>query len=237
MAASRLVRYLSTATMLAIPMVAGLAPFANAQYPDFASRCRTPGPQQLDACLAASRYQPNDPELMTRLGDALLASRRPGSAFDAYNDALALQPDIGAARAGRDEALRQINGRTAVATVIVPYQPILPPPSVQPVAAMPFDGLWSGRIEPRGQSFAVQATVVGGQLHIHYEDTTDRVTLDGIVDSAGYFSGKGFLKDKNKSSGDGGDPLAISGRFTQDGFEGTGSAGTKSTAMRLNRDS
>ncbi|MCC7048302.1 MAG: hypothetical protein IT562_16430 [Alphaproteobacteria bacterium] len=230
-------RSLSLAGVLALPFVAGFVAAANAQYADVANRCRAGGSQQVNDCMAAVQYQPNDPELKTRLGDALLAARRPGSALDAYNDALAIRPDAGAARAGRDEALRQINGTTTVAAVVVPYAPVAVPPPVQPVAVMPFDGNWSGRIEPRGQSFAVQATIVGGQVHIYYEDSTDRVTLDGLVDAAGYFSGKGFLKDKNKSSGDGGDPLAIAGRFTDTSFEGTGSAGTKSTVMRLNRDS
>ena len=134
-------------------------------------------------------------------------------------------------------ALRRITGTTQLAAVVVPATPVVVAPmAAQPVAAMPFDGRWSGRVEPRGQSFAVSATVVGGHLRLHYEDSTDRVTLEGSVDAAGHFSGKGFLKDKNRSAGDGGEPLAISGRFIGDRFEGTGSAGSKATTMRLSRD-
>jgi len=241
--------FASATAALALTLAAAASP-AQAQYATFAQQCRTlNGPAQVDSCLNALRYEPGNPELMTRLGDGMLAANRPGGAFDAYSEALAVRPDYTPARQGRDEAYRQIASRAGSAPVAyqaVPAQPqtvyvpvqqvIIPQPTAQPVAVNPFDGRWSGHIEPRGQKFAVAATVVGGHLRIFYEDSTDRVTLEGPVDASGYFQGKGFLKDKNKSSGDGGDTLAISGRFTQNGFEGTGSAGVKATTMRLNRD-
>lgn len=239
------------AALMALPallLAAGAATPALAQYDDFANRCRTMnGPAQVDSCLNALRYDPTNAEMSSRLGDGLLASNRPGGAFDAYTDALSQRPGMTPALQGRDEALRQINARAGTAPVaqapvytqpvVAPVQyVVVPQPVSQPVLAHPFDGRWSGKIEPRGQSMSVAASVVGGHLKIFYEDSTDRVTLEGPVDATGFFQGKGFVKDKNKSSGDGGDPLAISGRFTNDRFEGTGSAGVKATTLTLNRD-
>lgn len=218
------------------------------QYNDFSQRCRTMnGAAQVDSCINALRYEPGNAEMMRRLGDGLLATNRPGGAFDAYQDALAQRPDLYEARQGRDEALRRVNamaGNPQIAAVVAPpqqvyvpvQQVVVPAANAQPVYANPFDGRWTGKIEPRGQSFAVNASIVGGNMRIFYEDSTDRVTLEGPVDNAGFFQGKGFLKDKNKSSGDGGEPLAISGRFVNDRFEGTGSAGSKATTLVLNRD-
>ncbi|MCK6452809.1 MAG: hypothetical protein L6R19_18470 [Alphaproteobacteria bacterium] len=219
---------------------------AGAQSPDFAGRCYSmTGPAQVDACINALHYEPRNPELLRRLGDAMLATNRPGGAYDAYTDALMMRPEMVEARAGRDEAIRQIAGRAqppATAVYVpqpqtyVPVQPMPPPATASPVAYGPFDGRWSGTFEPRGQRFQVAANVVGGHLRLFYEDSTDRVTLEGTVDNAGYFSGKGLFKDKNRSAGDGGDPVAISGRFMENRFDGTGSAGTKAVTMRLNRD-
>lgn len=237
-----------SAALSTLALAAATAP-AFAQYNDFAQRCRTMnGPAQVDSCINALRYDPSNAEMLSRLGDGLLASNRPGGAFDAYSDALIQRPGMGPALQGRDEALRQINARAGapvpVAQAPVYTQPVatpvqyvvVPQTAAQPVLANPFDGRWSGKIEPRGQSMSVAASVVGGHLKIFYEDSTDRVTLEGPVDAAGFFQGKGFVKDKNKSSGDGGDPLAISGRFVNDRFEGTGSAGVKATTLVLNRD-
>jgi hypothetical protein len=212
---------------------------ANAQAPDFAGRCyATTGPGQVDFCINALRYDPRNPELLRRLGDAMLSANRPGGAYDAYTDALMVRPDLIEARAGRDEAIRQIAGRpTAPATAVyVPQQPAYVPVQPAPVAYAPFDGRWSGKFEPRGQSFQVTANIVGGNVRIFYEDSTDRVSIEGTVDNAGYFTGKGLFKDKNRSGGDGGDPVAISGRFSENRFEGTGSAGTKATSLRLTRE-
>lgn len=230
------------ALMAGALLLSAVAPPAFAQTPgDWAGRCySTTGPGQVDVCLNALRYDPRNPELLRRLGDAMLAANRPGGAYDAYTDALMVRPDYIDARAGRDEAIRQITGRIAPAagpTVYAPQpQPAYVPVQPQPVAYGPFDGRWSGRFEPRGQSFQVAANVVGGNMRLYYEDSTDRITLEGTVDNAGYFTGKGLFKDKNKSGGDGGDPIAISGRFTENRFEGTGSAGTKATVLRLNRE-
>ena len=238
----------TTLALSALALAAAATP-AFAQYNDFAQRCRTMnGPAQVDSCINALRYEPSNAELMSRLGDGLLASNRPGGAFDAYNDALGQRPGLTPALQGRDEALRQINARAGapvpVAQAPVYTQPVVAPvqyvvvpqPVSQPVVAHPFDGRWSGTISPRGQSMAVTASVVGGHLKIFYEDSTDRVTLEGPVDASGHFQGKGFVKDKNKSSGDGGDALAISGRFVNDRFEGSGSAGVKATTLTLQRD-
>jgi len=212
---------------------------ASAQQSELAGRCySTTGPAQVDACISALRYDPRNPELQRRLGDAMLSMNRPGGAYDAYTDALTIRPDMIEARAGRDEAVRRIAGGAQPAAGTVVYVPVQPAPPVAaaPVAHGPFDGRWSGKFEPRGQSFQVTANVVGGHLKILYEDSTDRVILEGTVDDAGYFSGKGLFKDKNRSGGGGGDPVAISGRFTESRFEGTGSAGTKATTLRMNRN-
>ena len=220
-------------------------------YSEYARQCMalSPAADQVNACMAALTYEPGNPELLRRMGDGLLASNRPGSAFDAFDAALTLRPDYANARAGRDEALRQVNARAGVAptaAVLVPAPVVTTPVYTQyamapqvgavPVAVGPFDGRWSGRIEPRGRSYSVSTNIVGGQLRIYFEDTQDRVTMEGTVDNNGYFTGKGFVKDKNKSAGDGGEPLDIHGRFTSETFEGTGSTGSKFTEMRLNRD-
>jgi hypothetical protein len=233
----------------AIGIMAAAGP-AGAQGSEAAARCLSQsGPAPVESCLTALRYDRNNPDLMSRLGDAMLASNRPGGAFDAYSDALNVRPDMVVARQGRDEAARQVAARAGTVglttsavmvplqPIVVPYQAFAPQPPAPPVvAALPFDGHWSGKMETRGQRFAVDATVTGGQVRVFYEDSTDRVTLDGYVDDGGTFSGKGFLKDKNKSAGDGGDPLAISGRFTSEAFEGTGSAGSRYTTLTLHRD-
>lgn len=209
----------------------------------FAAQCATTsGAAQVDACLAALSYQPGNAVLLRYLGDGLLTSGRPGGAFDAYGDAIAANPGLDAARAGRDEALRQINGRAPIATpavVYVPVQPVaVPPPTLRPVAVHPFDGTWTGSIEPRGQRFSVRATVVGGDLTIRYDDSTHRMMLRGRVAADGQFAGEGFLRDKNKlygGSDNEGDRLAVSGRFTIDKFEGTGSTGQRYTTLQMSR--
>lgn len=209
----------------------------------FAAQCATTsGAAQVDACLAALNYQPGNAVLLRHLGDGLLTTGRPGGAFDAYNDAIAASPGLDAARAGRDEAVRQINGRAPVAmpaVVYVPVQPIaVPPPALQPVAVHPYDGTWTGIVEPRGQRFSVRATVVGGELTIRYDDSTHRMMLRGRVATDGQFAGEGFLRDKNKlygGSDNEGDRLAVSGRFTPDKFEGTGSTGQRFTTVQMSR--
>ncbi len=234
-----------TAGMAAL-LAVGFAAAANAQtqpFNGFASQCATTsGAVQVEACLAALNYQPGNAMLLRHLGDGLLTSGRPGGAFDAYNDAMAANPGLDAARAGRDEAVRQINGRAPVATpavVYVPVQPVaVPPPTMQPVAVHPYDGTWTGSIEPRGQRFDVRATVVGGELTIRYENSTHRMVLRGRVTPDGQFAGEGFLRDKNKlygGSDNDGDKLAVSGRFSGGKFDGTGSIGQRYTTVQLSR--
>ena len=101
----------TTLALSALALAAAATP-AFAQYNDFAQRCRTMnGPAQVDSCINALRYEPANAEMLSRLGDGLLASNRPGGAFDAYNDALIQRPGMPQAAQGRDEALRQINAR------------------------------------------------------------------------------------------------------------------------------
>lgn len=217
---------------------------AAAQYPNsFAAQCATTsGAAQVDACVSALQYQPGNPDLLRYLGDGLLTSGRPGGAFDAYSEALSINPSLVAAQSGRAEAQRQVNGRAPmpVSTVMyVPVQPVVvPQPAVTPVVMHPFDGVWRGTIEPRGQKFDVVATVVGGEFTLRMNDSTDRVLLRGRVAGDGRFAGEGYLRDKNKlygASDNQEDKLAITGRFTQDRFEGTGGAGSKYTTLQLAR--
>lgn len=241
------------AACMAALLAMGLPAAVHAQAQtanNFAAQCATTsGAVQVDACLAALNYQPGNATLLRYLGDGLLTTSRPGGAFDAYGDALAANPTIDAARSGRDEAVRQINGRAPIATapvpmatptvLYVPVQPVVvPQATMQPVVVHPFDGAWTGAIEPRGQRFQIRATVVGGELTMRYEDSTHRMLLRGRVAADGQFAGQGFLRDKNKLYGGGdndGDKLAVSGRFTPDRFEGTGSAGQRYTTVQLSR--
>lgn len=235
------------ATLVAGGMAATPASAQYNAYGDFGARCRTDsGMLQAEACMAALRYEPSNPEYLRRMGDGLLAANRPGAAFDAYTDCLAISPAMVEARNGRDEAMRQISGRYSTVPVAavnyVPVQPVYVPvqqvyvPQAQPVPAHPYDGTWRGHIEPRGQRFPVQATIVGGQFRMFYEDSADRVVLEGSVDGSGYFSGRGIVKDKaGGPAGGGGEPLAMTGRFTEHTFEGTGSTGSKFTTILMSR--
>ena len=217
---------------------------ALAQYPNnFAAQCATTsGAIQADNCMAALQYQPGNAELLRYLGDGLLTSGRAGGAFDAYSEAIYVNPSLAAAHSGRSEAQRQINGRAPMPPTVtryVPIQPVIVPIATQPPVAMhPFDGTWRGSITPRGQKFDIVATVVGGQFTLRMNDSTDRIMLRGRVAPDGEFSGEGFLRDNNRlygASDNQEDKLAISGRFTQDRFEGTGSAGSKHTTLQLSR--
>lgn len=237
-------RHLTLAAGMAALLAMSFTATAQAQTAGgFAAQCATTsGATQVEACLAALNYQPGNATLLRHLGDGLLTSGRPGGAFDAYTDAMAANPGLDAARAGRDEALRQINGRAPVATpavVYIPVQPVaVPPPTVQPIAVHPYDGTWTGSIEPRGQRFDVRATVVGGELTIRYENSTHRMMLRGRVAPDGQFAGEGYLRDKNKlygGSDNEGDKLAVSGRFSGGKFDGTGSTGQRYTTVQLSR--